>query len=223
LNSTQIHTSTARQAHELEPLGKRWALLCSGVFHPAVLPTLAFACLLWGHIVPMGLSTAAKIWLQCLVAVLTLALPVAMLSFAQFMGLITDWQLRPRAERQFSLWLMAALYGGGTAMVYKYLPTAAYHLLAGVAAMALLVALVDVFYRISGHAMALAAFLGYWGSLAAQSGELSFLPPLLATLLATGVGVWARFTLGAHTVGQLLWGLGVGLLCGAWVGYWPLG
>jgi membrane-associated phospholipid phosphatase len=205
---------------EAPTLEQRLAVATSVVFHPAVLPTWAFGALLGGHFLPVGIGPAAQLWVVGLVSLITLFLPVAMLSVAHYFGIITDWQLRPKGDRQFGLWLIVGLYASSTYMLQPMLPILIFRLLAGISALAIATAGINIFYRISGHAMAIAAFLGYWGSLAQQSGNMDLLLPLVATLLATGVVAWARLTLQAHTVGQVLYGLALGLLVGVGVAYW---
>lgn len=201
---------------------QRLALAASVVLHPSVLPTMAFATLFFGvdALFPLGLSAEGRLWLLGLLSLLTFFLPLALLSVFHYLGLIESWQLKSAADRQAALWMAAGLYGGGTWLLRGVLPDTLLHLMIALTALALLNAVVNGFYRISGHSMGVAAYVGYWGALAWQTGSLLLLAPLTATLLATGVAAWARLTLGAHTVGQVGWGLGVGLAAGIAVGLW---
>jgi hypothetical protein len=156
-------------------------------------------------------------------SLITLFLPVALLSVAHYFGLLTDWQLRPRADRQFALWLIVGLYGASTYMLSTIpsMPAVVLTLMVGLSVLALVTALINLFYRISGHTLAVAAFVGYWGGLAYQSGDIALVWPFTATILAAGVVAWARLILQAHTVGQVVWGLVVGSVAGSIVAYWP--
>lgn len=201
---------------------ERLALVASVVLHPSVLPTMAFATLFFGveGIVPLGLSAEGRLWLLGLLSLLTFFLPLALLSIFHYLRLIQNWQLKSSADRQAALWMAVGLYAGGTWLLRSVLPDTLLHLMMALTALALLNAVVNAFYRISGHTMGVAAYLGYWAALAWQTGSLQLLVPLTVTVLATGVAAWARLTLGAHTVGQVVWGFGVGVSAGVAVGLW---
>lgn len=201
---------------------ERLALAASVVLHPSVLPTMAFATLFFGveGIVPLGLSAAGKLWLLGLLSLLTFFLPLALLSIFHYLRLIQSWQLKSSADRQAALWMAVGLYAGGTWLLRTVLPDTLLHLMMALTALALLNAVVNAFYRISGHTMGAAAYLGYWAALAWQTGSTQLLTPLTVTVLATGIAAWARLMLRAHTVDQVLWGFGVGVGAGVAVGLW---
>ena len=201
---------------------ERLALAASVVLHPSVLPTMAFATLFFGveGIVPLGLSVAGKLWLLGLLSLLTFFLPLALLSIFHYLRLIESWQLKSSADRQAALWMAVGLYAGGTWLLRTVLPDSLLHLMMALTALALLNAVVNAFYRISGHTMGAAAYLGYWAALAWQTGSPQLLTPLTVTVLATGIAAWARLTLKAHTIDQVLWGFGVGVGAGVAVGLW---
>lgn len=207
---------------QTQPWPQRLALAASVVLHPSVLPTMAFATLFFGveRVLPIGIAAEGRIWLLGLLSLLTFFLPLALLSVLHYLGIIQSWQLKSSADRQAALWMAVGLYGGGTWLLRTILPDSLLHLMIALTGLALLNAVVNAFYRISGHTMGVAAYVGYWGALAWQTGSLVLLAPLTATVLATGVVAWARLTLGAHTVGQVLWGLGVGVAAGIAVGLW---
>lgn len=216
-----MHESRS-QTLEAPTWPERLALAASVVLHPSVLPTMAFATLFFGveGIVPLGLSVEGKLWLLGLLSLLTFFLPLALMGIFHYLRLIESWQLKSSADRQAALWMAVGLYAGGTWLLRTLLPDTLLHLMMALTALALLNAVVNAFYRISGHTMGAAAYLGYWAALAWQTGSPQLLAPLILTVLATGIAAWARLTLRAHTLDQVVWGFGVGVGAGVAVGLW---
>ena len=206
------------QALRATPMGRRIALAVSILLHPALVPTWAFAAILYGRLLPTGMSDAGRGWLLAVLWGVTFGLPVALMAAAYYLGLVRDWQLRPKPDRLFSLWFTSALYLGACWGLQPVLPWVLFTLMAGLTGLALAKSIINLFYRMSGHAMGIAAFVGYWGAWAGRTGELEMALPLVACILGTGLVIWARLTLGAHTVGQVVSGMALGLAAGIGVG-----
>ncbi len=170
----------------------------------------------------MGLRPDFRLALLGVLSVVAFVLPATLVWLGYFLGLVTDLQLRPKADRLFALLATAAIYAGAAWALQVALPLYLWRLLVGLAALAAVNAGINFVYRISGHACASAAFVGYFATMAWASAALVWLPPLVGAILATGLASWARLSLGAHQTGQVIWGSGLGLLAGVAVGLWSL-
>ena len=196
--------------------------MLSVVLHPTLLPCYAFAGLLLGQWLPMGLRPDFRLALLGVLSLVVFVLPATLVWLGHFLGIVTDIQLRPKADRLYALWATAAIYAGAAWAMQVALPIYLWRLLVGLALLTALNAVINLAYRISGHACAAAAFVGYFAALAWGSADMVWLPPLVGAILSTGLAGWARLTLAAHNTGQVVWGMALGLLAGAGVGLWSL-
>lgn len=202
--------------------GKHWALAISVVLHPTLLACYAFAGLMLGQWLPIGLAPDFRLALLGVLSVVAFVLPATLVWLGYFLGLVTDLQLRSKADRLYALWATAAIYAGAAWALQVALPLYLWRLLIGLAALAALNAGINFVYRISGHACAAAAFSGYFITMAWASADLAWLPPIVGAILATGLASWARLTLGAHQTNQVVWGAVLGSVAGVSVGLWSL-
>ena len=185
----------------------------SRVFHPLIVAPLSLFVVqrLSGYT-----SAEATLWTA-------LAFSVTLLPVFAFVlrrvrtGRYKDADVSTREDRHL-LYLLAALSLVALVVALAFLPAPPILRLAIVAALVAIVtgAVVNwTVHKVSLHVLTLAA-----------CGALLFflLPPLGAGLLLASGGVaWARVHLRRHTVPDVLWGFGVGVLCAVAVFWLPLG
>jgi len=151
-----------------------------------------------------------------------MGLPIVGVGMLRAFGLIQNTHLAGDAERRWAMVTSTALYLGALGFALDHTPGGyvTQVLMSVVAILALVTTLINIWYRISAHAMAICGYTGLWLGLAFQPGDT--VRHWFAAGICIGLSilvVWARVRLGAHTWAQVQWGAAVGLAVGASVGY----
>ena len=151
------------------------------------------------------------LWYGAIAAALTCLLPFAMLLALVHAGRVTDHHVSERSQRipVLAASLACVLVGLGVLVLIGAPPSVTAMVLALVAGIVLL-GLVSLVWKISGHAAAVTS--------AAISFMILFGPGWWPALLLVPVVVWSRLVLGAHTPAQLIAGalFGGGIVVGLW-------
>jgi len=144
-------------------------------------------------------------WLVGTIAILfTLLIPLGVLFVLQAMGRLSDLEMRIRSERTPVYLWCAASYAVGLAL-FVALGTAwpLTALMALLLPSALILTLLNQWWKVSIHTTTLAG-------LAALGGAL-FGPGALPFAIVVPLAAWARWAAGAHTPGELLAGIALGV------------
>lgn len=151
------------------------------------------------------------LWYGAIAAALTCLLPFVMLLALVRAGRVTDHHVSDRRQRGpvLAASLACVLVGLGVLMVIGAPPSVIAMVLALVGGIVLL-GLVSLVWKISGHAAAITS--------AAVSFVILFGPAWWAALLLVPAVVWSRLVLGAHTLAQLVAGalFGGAVVVGLW-------
>jgi membrane-associated phospholipid phosphatase len=187
------------------------------LFHPLLVPTYALMAGLSAHVWVAPVSAAAYWAFIFLFFFLSALLPISLLLVGRWLGLYSSIKLEDRRERSLPLTLILLVFIGysltqigGSTQAFQVLDFFLFGLI-GLTATTLFFNFV---IKISGHAMAMAAFLGLWIG-AAYFHPNSLLMPILASTIALwGLVVWSRLYLSAHSQTEVVLGTVVGILFG---------
>jgi membrane-associated phospholipid phosphatase len=192
-------------------MGKKIARIISYVFHPLFVPTYAMLILFnisshYVHVLPFNY----KMILLGFVFLFTCLLPSVSLFIMVKLKLVSSLEMHTRKERPAALFLVA-LFFYATYYIFNELPVNKVFtvFMLGATLLVLMSLLINYFYKISLHMMAL-------GALLATLGGFSFLIHqdiriyLFLVILIAGITGTARLTLKAHTPSQVYTGFLLG-------------
>ena len=193
------------------------ATVVSVVFHPLIIPTYALMAGLSSHVWVAPVS-AANYWpFIFLFFFLSAILPISLLLVGRWLGLYTSIKLEDRRDRTLPLALILFVFigyritqGSGSTQAFQVLDFFLFGLI-GLTATTLIFNFV---IKISGHAMAMAAFLGLWIGAAYFHPNPQLLPVLVTTFGLWGLVAWSRLYLAVHSNAEVVLGSIVGILFG---------
>ncbi|MGX9899349.1 phosphatase PAP2 family protein [Arthrobacter sp. SA17] len=151
------------------------------------------------------------IWFGALALCFVCVLPFAVVVWLVRQGKITDHHVSNRKQRAPVLMMTAVSVGAGLLVLMSVdAPASVLAMVLTIVGGILVLAVVSLFWKMSGHASAIACSAVIGVQMLGPSG-------LLLLLLIPMVG-WARVAIGAHTFGQVLAGSLFGgiVMAGAW-------
>ncbi len=192
-----------------------WILstVLSFVFHPLLLATYSFIYVdMFFPYQFMHLAPQQKTQLMATIVTNTLVFPVIVLLLMKGLKIVSSFELRTNKERILPF-IAIMLFYFWTYLVVEKLGVGHYftRIALGASLGIFLAFFLNVFYKISIHAVGMGAFLGVALSLTFIS-TYNLLFPLLLVLLIVGAVGSARLFLGAHTPREVISGYMVGLL-----------
>ena len=186
--------------------------IVSMILHPAVVPTIAVALLLFGPTILYPLSLPTKGILVGVVAIDTLLLPLGAIGILQGTGVITDRSLQERKQRIIPIATVALCYGLCILFLSKIL--FAYIVMRFIiAALCCVVAagIITLFWKISLHMTSMGGVLGMLFSMCVTGlGNLQY--ALIIFLILAGILAGVRLQMGSHTPLQIAAGFLLGFL-----------
>ncbi|HET9054308.1 MAG TPA: phosphatase PAP2 family protein [Cyclobacteriaceae bacterium] len=200
-----------------------FARIISYVFHPLLMGTYLFALLVF--LLPAALypiNSGSWFLFLTLFFIITVVIPVFLLSFLRISGLVKSFQLESRQERVFPFIIILLLYGAFTYIltyqskigtddnVFKFLLIIDSLVLAGV--------FITLFYKVSVHAIGIMGLAGILMPLNKESDNILLLWITIGVMALAGVVMSARLQLNAHTPRQVL----VGALSGFLIGFFGI-
>jgi hypothetical protein len=201
-------------------MGIKFARVISYVFHPLLVPTYAMLIIFninshYVHALPFNY----RMILLGFVSLFTFLLPSIALFFMVKLKLVHSLEMHSRKERPAAL-LLVALFFYGTYYIFNQLPVNKIFtvFMIGATLSVLISLLINYFYKISLHMMALGALLATlvgFSFLIHQDIRLY----LFLVILIAGITGTARLKLNAHTPSQVYTGFLLGasvLLCLFW-------
>lgn len=199
------------------------ARIISYVLHPLLMGTYLFALMVF--LLPAALypiNAGSQLLFLTLFFIITVVIPVCILSFLKLSGQIKSFQLESRQERVFPFIIILLLYAAFTYIltyqnkigmednVFKFLLLIDCLVLAGV--------LITLFYKVSVHAIGIMGLAGILIPLNKESDNTLLLWITIGMVVLAGVVMSARLQLNAHTPRQVL----VGALSGFLIGFFGI-
>ena len=194
-------------------MGSKTAKLISILFHPLLIPTYAILILFninshYMHVLPFKY----KLILLVFVFIFTFLLPAVSMFFMVKLKLVESIEMHSSRDRSIPL-IIVALFFYATYHIFRELPvnTIFTMFILGATVLVLLSLLINYFFKISLHMMALggllATFIGF-SFLIHQDMRLY----IFLIILVTGITGSARLKLNAHTPSQVYAGFILGVI-----------
>lgn len=197
-----------------------FARIISYVFHPLLIGTYLFA--LFVFLLPAALypiNSSSQILFLILFFVITVVLPVIMMSLLKISGSIRSFTLESRRERVFPFFSILVLYA-----LFTYLLTVQnrigfdhnlFRFILIMDGLVLIGTLITLFYKVSIHAIGIMGLAGILIPLNKESDNVWLLWITIGVMVLAGIVMSARLQLNAHTPRQVL----VGALSGFLIGF----
>lgn len=191
---------------------KRVSLILSYLLHPAFIPTIGVAVLLFANSHISLLPASVKNYLAVYVFLATALVPLALIPVFRYIHLISSITLSASRERIIPLFIVSAVYGGvawrfmsfPASMMVKYFLLMVFFI-------TLAVSLITVYWKISLHLVALGGLTGLF-FLVFWVFDSSYFVWFCLALIAAGLAGTARLWLEEHTPGQVYLGFLLGFL-----------
>ena len=196
---------------------KRFAKICSAIFHPLLIPTYSYIILLnlktyFSLIIP----EPAKWKIVIMIFIITFLIPLFFTFILFKWGMVKSFYMENREERTFPF-IIATIFFFLAYYLLKNLQIAPvyYYFMTGATFLLIITILINLFWKISSHMIGIGAVLG------AVSG-LSFLLMIdlklliISIILISGLLAYSRLKLNAHSPAQVYTGfiLGVTVMYG---------
>jgi membrane-associated phospholipid phosphatase len=204
--NTDRGTAQSEVRPQVRSVGTRIAHIISEVLQP---PLVVSVMLL---VSPAGdAGFPGTIWFGALALCFVCGLPFAVVIWLVRLGKITDHHVSNRKQRAPVLMMTAGSVTAGLLVLTSLdAPASVLAMVLTIVGGIVVLAAVSLFWKMSGHASAIACSAVIGAQMLGPTG-------LLLLLLIPAVG-WARVALGAHTVGQVVAGSLFGgiVMAGAW-------
>lgn len=186
------------------------ARLISTVFHPLLLAT--WVVVLFGNLNRYALGTEPVGKLAVVIFFNTFFFPAMSVFLMYMLDFIPDMKLRNKQDRTIPFIATMIFYIWSFMVVQQMqMPLFLQLFILGATVSVILAFVINIFYKISLHMVGMGGVLMLL-ILVIFAGGLDLAHPLLALLLLTGLVGSARMAEGAHTLGELYYGLIVGLM-----------
>ena len=202
-------------------MSRRLAFFLSVALHPLLLPTYIFGVLfgLAPELVGViALSASARVSLLVLLFLNTFVAPALVIYYMYRLGVVESLQLQTLRDRRLPYLLTIIIYSLSTYLfgwqfqpISELAPQIAV-VLGSITVSLVLVALISLGWQISAHATGMGGCLGALGGVILRFGDFSLFFPLVISVVITGLLLSARLHLNAHTLAQVVTGLGLGVL-----------
>ncbi|MFN3404322.1 MAG: hypothetical protein ACK40G_09540 [Cytophagaceae bacterium] len=196
---------------------RKIALFISVIFHPLMMPTYLFSCIvLFAPEILNPLTAEGRTYLVLLIFITTFLLPVFLISMIlQFVNKtlpLAAFLMDDRRSRVIPFFLTACFYSGITYLFHTYfhMNLVVVYIMASISFIILILALINVTWKISAHAMGLAGTVGLLMILSKHFPDTRFFYPVITLVFISGVVLSARMFLKAHDYLQIVAGLVIG-------------
>jgi len=193
-----------------------FAQFFSVLFHPLFIPTYVVAFLLNFH--PSyfsGFNNSAKMMLLLTTALNTAFFPAFSVFIMKGLGFIKSVFLHSQQDRIGPYLASMIFYFWAARVFFKFEPQLSPVLpafMTGVFLTTVAALIINIFYKISMHAIGCGGLLGIF-LIIMNSNSMLMTWPLSLALLVTGIVCTSRFIVSNHTPKEIYAGLLVGLLC----------
>ena len=210
------HTQPAMPGQEHNIMLRVFAQFFSVLFHPLFIPTYVVAFLLNFH--PSyfsGFNNSAKMMLLLTTALNTAFFPAFSVFIMKGLGFIKSVFLHSQQDRIGPYLASMIFYFWAARVFFKFEPQLSPVLpafMTGVFLTTVAALIINIFYKISMHAIGCGGLLGIF-LIIMNSNSMLMTWPLSLALLVTGIVCTSRFIVSNHTPKETYAGLLVGLLC----------
>jgi hypothetical protein len=193
--------------------GPRWAHIISDIFSPLLIPTYGMILAMW--ITPMrSLPEGNRIFATIMVAIITGAMPFAMLMALSRIGKVSDLAISNRAERFVPMSVAAVCYAAaGLLMTCYSAPIWLRMFFFGAAIATAIAVLITLRWKISAHTTALGGLGGMMLWCAVNGlADVSSMIVISSIFIISGLVATTRLLLCRHTFWQVVAGFFLGLI-----------
>ena len=192
--------------------GDTAAKIISSVFHPLFMPVYGLAVIFSAPTVFGYLPFDVKKLLFLIIFINNILLPFSLLPFFKYRNVINSWSMEERSERTLFLILTTLLYGATTYIVFSFrVPMFLKSFLMAVFFISLAVTIINIWWKISIHAVAMGAIT----ALAIILSVKMFSPLMwyfITIIIVSGLVLYARLKLNFHNPLQVWTGYFAGII-----------
>ena len=195
---------------------EKFCQVVSYVFNPLLMTTIMCAVLHYIFDAFVMYTANYHLILLALVFVFTFVLPMLLMVTLRFIGAIDTMMIKKRENRFIPYLLVAAVYLLAGIMLYKQ--NVKDHVLVNFmfygGCLLLLVALINIKFKISAHAISVASVLGVVLVECFQDNNIYHIATFLAFLFLSGLIIYSRLKLKAHDPFEVTTGFSFGFIYG---------
>lgn len=196
------------------------ANLISFVFNPILLLTYLSFMLIYVFQSFQIHSAREEFYLLVLIFVFSFVIPALFLPFLKGLKLIESFSLKNRKERTIPYVVTALFYAYTAYLLYsKDIYPLLVHLFLFAGGVIIVVAVINLFFKISAHALSFVSLVGFVFVLIIQNNRWDYIVTLLVVILVSGLVLSSRKYLGAHDYFELITGSVLGLFLGAFASF----
>jgi membrane-associated phospholipid phosphatase len=199
------------------------ARVISVLFHPLLMATYLLGLL--SYVLPSALypiNIESRNSFLILIFLMTFVIPALNISFFRIMGSISSLTMPDRAQRVRPFFLIALIYGFSTYLFFGKLRISVddnlFKLLILIDCLALVAAVITLFYKVSIHSVGVMGILGMLLPLNKVAENNALFIPTLVLIVIAGLVMSARLQLNSHTPREVL----VGSLTGFTIGFFGM-
>jgi len=192
---------------------KRIAQIISLVFHPLLITTYTFFFMFsFKTIFNLMLTMHGKLIVLGSVFVMSCAFPVLLILLLKHRGMVKTFEMETREERVLPLLMATIFYYSTYYMLHQVkLPAMFQQFVLGSTFLIALVLLINFWWKISIHTVAMGGMIGCMICLSMQfDNDMRLM--IACLIMAAGLVSYARLKLEAHTQSQVYFGFFVGLV-----------
>ncbi|MHC1777079.1 MAG: hypothetical protein AB9834_16885 [Lentimicrobium sp.] len=191
---------------------QKFASFISWILHPMLMPTYALLLIFnQDAFFVLLLPERVKLILTGLIVSNTLLLPLIFIWMMKKRGIISSYQMPERGERSFPFAVTGLFYFATWYMMNSLgLPGMYYLFVIGGAALIIIALIINLFWKISIHAIGIGGLTGGFAGLNYQMLIDSTLL-ILGLIILSGLVGFARLKLNTHNPAQVYAGFGVGV------------
>ncbi|MBO9701711.1 MAG: hypothetical protein J7604_16005 [Sporocytophaga sp.] len=218
-----------KQAKRKFNILKSTATILSVLFHPVILPTYVFACLIF--FAPATFSTLSeqgKYYLLLLIFITTCILPIFLMTiFLQLTNRTMNLKAFFMGNRRERIvpYLITAIFYSSLAYffdTYLHMSGLIIYLIAAIGVTILVLALITLFYKVSAHATGLSGSIVILVMLSMRFTDNDLFYPILTFILIAGFVMSSRLFLKAHTGMEVVTGVLTGFIVNFCIFYYLL-
>jgi len=199
---------------------RKAAQVSSYIFHPLLLPTLAFGMIfLLNPFLFSNISEKQKLTILLSIFLNTFFVPVFLTFLMWRLGFVKSLRLESKMERIIPIGISIFIYAGLFAKfrLLDYNPVLASTLLSATVLL-IVIMIINMQWKVSIHSLGIAGLLGIMVSNIDLFSYQLYLPLVIVTLVAGWVGS-ARLIIGAHLKHEVYLGYLIGFVCTVLVFY----
>lgn len=193
------------------------------------MPTWLFGLLFF--VAPVRLNVdmytaGLRLSLLVLVFIGTFAVPSLLILYLYRTGFLTDLNMPDRADRRLPYLITGLVYSVVTYLfafrmsLFSDTAPGVAVVLGGITLSILLVGLINTVWKISAHSVGLGGVLGTVMLMLVKHGDTDLFMPFVGLIVLSGLVATARLQLNAHTISQVIAGLGLGLFVSGMAVFW---